>query len=262
MNGRPRFSGPIDFLGPGPPPRDFLLLLGVLFVSYSLSFFSSTRIVPALLFLSPDVWQRGFLWQLVTYPFVAVPTDPLWFLISLLILFMFGRDVRGYLGRRDFWRLIVWAALLASLAAVAVGLVVWLLGAQGRAPFMVMQGDRMLLTILIAAFATVHPNAVIRLFFVLPIRARSFLWLEILFAFVMGFLPTGDFAGFVGVCVAVGVTYASLTGGVRKALREWRLRAERLILETRLRYLRKRRKIRLVKPDEGGDARRQGPWIH
>ena len=261
MYGRPRYGGPVDFLGPAPPPRDFLVLLGVLFVTYSLGFFASTRIVPELLLLSPGIWQQGMIWQLVTYPYVASPSDAFWFLISMVILFMFGRDVRSTLGRRDFWRLIVWSSLLASLAAVAVQLLMSLAGASGRFAFAVMQGDRMLLAIFIAVFATVHPGAVIRLFFILPIRARSFLWIEILIAF-LAFLPTGDFAGFVGISTAVGVTYASLTGGVRKALREWRLRLEKLFIETRLRYLRRRRKIRLVKPDEGGDARRKDPWIH
>lgn len=261
MYGRPRYGGPVDFLGPAPPPRDFLVLLGVLFVTYSLGFFASTRIVPELLLLSPGIWQQGTIWQLVTYPFVASPSDAFWFLISMVILFMFGRDVRSTLGRRDFWRLIVWSSLLASLAAVAVQLLMSLFGASGRFAFAVMQGDRMLLTIFIAVFATVHPGAVIRLFFILPVRARSFLWLEILIAF-LAFLPTGDFAGFIGICTAVGVTYASLTGGVKKTLREWRLRLEKLFIETRLRILRRRRKIRLVKPDEGGDARREDPWIH
>lgn len=258
MNGRPSHGPPIDILGPTPPPRDLLGLLVVLFVTYSLSFFQSTQIVPRLLFLSPDVWQRGFLWQLVTYPYVAVPGGSFWFLISLLIIFMFGRDVRSYLGRRHFWRLLLWSSGGAALVAVAVQLLMSLASASGRAAFVVMQGDRMLLTILIAVFATVHPNAVIRLFFVLPIRAGAFLWLEILIAFVMGFLPTGDFAGFLGVCTAVGMTYAALTGGLKKTLREWRLRIERQVLELRLRFLRRRRGIRLVKPDEGGDAWRRG----
>ncbi len=262
MYGRPRHGGPADFLGQSAPPRDFLFLLGVLVLTYTLAAFSATRIVPALLLLSPGIWQQGTLWQLVTYPYVAGTADPFWFLISLVILFMFGREVRRVLGRRDFWRLIVWTSLLSSLVAVVVQLLMSLAGASGRAAFAVMQGDRMLLTIFVAVFATVHPGAVIRLFFVLPVRARSFLWLEILIAFLMGFLPTGDFAGFVGVCTAVGVTYASLTGGVKKALREGRLRLEKFLIEIRLRYLRRRRKIHLVKPDEGGDARRQDPWIH
>lgn len=256
-----RFGQPIDFIGPTPPPRDFLVLLGVLFVTYSLSFIPSTRFLVELLYLSPGVWQSGYLWQILSYPFAALPVSPIWFLISLLILFMFGREVRSYLGRRHFWRLVLWSAGAASIAAVLVELLISLTGSANPAVFTVMQGDRMLLTILVAAFATVHPNAVIRLFFILPIRARSFLWLEILFAFVLGFLPTLDFSGFVGVCVAVGWTYAMLTGGVPRALRELRLRFEKLFIELRLRHLRKRRKIRLVKPDEGGDAKR-GPWIN
>jgi hypothetical protein len=258
MNGRPSYQ-PIDFLG-DPPPRDFLILMAVLFVTFSMGFFPWTQPLMGLLYLSPDVWQRGFLWQLVTYLFAALPDQPFWFLVTLLILYLFGKQVRSYLRRRQFWQLLLQAGLTASLVAVGVQLLISAAGWR-TLPFLLMQGDRMVLAILIAAYATMFRQAVIRLFFVLPIKARDFLWLEILFAF-MAFLTTRDFAGFVGITTAVATTYGLLTGGLRKMLREWRLRIERLLIEMRLRFLRRKRKMRLVKPDDGGDARRQDPWVH
>jgi hypothetical protein len=47
------------------------------------------RLTPAVL--------RGFVWQLVSYPFVGTGGPSIWFLLELLVLFWFGRDV--------FWRL-------------------------------------------------------------------------------------------------------------------------------------------------------------
>ena len=154
-------------------------------------------------------------------------------------------------------------ALHSALGYVTGGTVIlglaWLgaIGLGTRSPFWIMQGSSMLLTILVAAFATLYANATILLMFVIPIRARWFLWLEILFAF-LAFLPTKDFAGFVGMCTAVGTTYSILTSGsLRRALREYRLRIERRILEARMRQ--RRRRFKVVKKDD--DVHR-GPWVN
>ena len=257
---RPRLRQPIGFGGgaAGPPPRDILVLLGVLFVTFSLQFFVD---LAGLFRLSREVWQHGFLWQLGTYAFVSeVGMSGFWFLLELLIIFWFGRDVFRYLGRRQFWLLIVWAVGTASVAAVAVQLLMDFAGLGGPYAFVIMQGQRMILTILIAAFATLYGNATILLFFVLPLKARWFLGLEILFAF-MAFLPTRDFAGFIGICVAVGLVYQTLTGGgLRRLIREGRLRVERKILEARLKRVRRRKGLRIVKPPPDDDP--GGPWVH
>ncbi|MEM7355568.1 MAG: hypothetical protein AAF657_32440 [Acidobacteriota bacterium] len=264
MNGRSRFRQPIGFGGgsAGPPPKDILWLLGVLFVTYSLQFFQTTAGIGWLFQLSRNVWERGFLWQLGTYPFVAnAASGPLWFLLSLLIIFWFGRDVYRYLGRRRFWQLMAWGLGSASIVAVLVQLVMDQLGTGGPYPFVLMQGQTMVLTVLIAAFGTVYGNATILLMFVLPLKARWFIGLEILFAF-MGFLTTKDFAGFLGVCVAVGMTYQILTGGgLRRGLRELRLRIEQKILEGRLRRMRRQRGMRIVKPPSDDDEP-GGPYVH
>ena len=259
---RPGFRQPIGMGGAaGPPPSDILWLLGILFVTYSLQFFQATAGIGWLFQLSRSVWQRGFLWQLGTYPFVAEKNaGGLWFLLSLLIIFWFGRDVYRYLGRRRFWLLMAWAVGTSSVVAVAVQLLLDAAGAGVPHAFVLMQGQTMVLTVLIAAFATVYGNATILLFFVLPLKARWFLGLEILFAF-MGFLTTKDFAGFIGICAAVGLVYQTLTGGgLRRLIREGRLRLEQKILELRLRRMRGRRGMKIVKPPPDDEPR--GPWIH
>ena len=260
---RSRFRQPIGFGGgsSGPPPSDILWLIGVLFVTYSLQFFETTSFIGSIFRLSRGVWQSLSLWQLGTYPFVAsTAASPLWFLLSLLIIFWFGRDVYRYLGRRKFWSLMAWGVGTASLVAVVAQLVIDALKLGVPHAFLLMQGQTMVLTILIAAFATVYGNATILLMFVLPIKARWFIGLEILFAF-MGFLTTKDFAGFLGTCAAVGMVYQTLTGGgLRRLARETRLRLERKILEARLKRMRNRRGMKIVKPppdDEPG-----GPWVH
>jgi len=228
-----------------------VLLLAAVFVTFSMQFFESTALVPALLRLTPAVLS-GFVWQLVAYPFVGAGGASIWFLLELLVLFWFGRDVFWRLGRRRFWRLILVTAVVAATVALLAHVLMGLAGGESTAPFITMQGHRMLITILIAAFATLYGEATILLFFVLPLKARWFLWLEILAAFVFGLLPYKDLAGFLGVSAAVFVVWSSLrSGGLKMTLHDWRKRLERWILERRLARLRGRRRFDVV--DGGRD---------
>ncbi len=246
--------------GGGPVPRDLLILLGVVFATFSLQFFETTSIVPALLRLTPLVWQRGFIWQLATYPFIGYGGPSIWFLLELLILFWFGRDVYAGMGRRHFWRLTMTAAIAAALVAVVVNVLATLAGGLvGPAPFGLMQGQRILTAIVVAAFATANRRATILLFFILPIEARWFLAIEILFAFI-GFLQTHDLAGFLGICAAVGITYAYIAYGAgRRGLREVRLRLQRWWIARKLDRAKRKRNLRVIPGDKD---RRKGPWVN
>lgn len=263
-------------LFPGPPPRDITVLLVVLFVNYSLSFFSGLRKIPEALQLTPEVWSSGFFWQLATYPFASdfdfitlnnfgqIASSPIWFLFSLLMIYWFGSDVYRYLGRQRFWALIAWAAGAASVSATAVHFLLFQMEWATLYAFSLMQGQKILLAIFIAAFAVAYANATVYFMFILPVKAKWFLPLTILFAFT-GFLTTKDFPGFVGICVAAGVVYQTLTGGLFKLVREWRLKAERKILEARLKRMRGRRGMHIVKPPSESDPDEdepRGPWVH
>jgi hypothetical protein len=125
------------------------------------------------------------------------------------------------------------------------------------APFVLMQGQRALIVVMVAAFATLNRHATVLLFFVLPIQARWFLLLEIVFAF-LGFLGTRDLAGFLGISAAVGIVYAALyPSGPKRAVRENWLRLEQWWMRRRLDRLRRKRGLRVVPGDRGG-----GPWTH
>jgi hypothetical protein len=249
-------------------PRDVAVLLAVVFVTFTLQFFAATRGIPQLLRLTPEVWGSGQVWRVVTYPLAGQGGPGIWFLLELLILYWFSRDLFWRIGRRKFWSLLGWGTVAAGLAAVATELLaVWIPGASGPAPFALLQGQRTLLVIVIAAFATVFAQATIYLFFILPVQARWFLWLEILFAF-MGFLGTRDLAGFVGICVAVAVTNRTLSSRrLDRSLREIWLRLEQRRIRWKLDRMRRRRGMRLIKgkggqsPEPPGERRRE-PWVH
>ena len=244
----------------GPVPRDIWLLLGVILASFALQFVAAAAWLPEALRLTPRIWRLGFLWQAVTYPFIGIGTPGILFIVELLILLMFGREVYGRMGRRGFWALLLKAAVLSALVAALVALARLALG--GGVPpgtFTLMQGQRFLITVLIAAFATLNANATILLLFVLPIQARWFILLEIVFAF-MGLLGTGDVAGFFGLCAAVGAGVALVGGGLgRGPWREMGLRARQAWYRARLARLKRRRGLRVVRGDDdrGGDR-----WVH
>ncbi len=243
----------------GPHARDLLLLVGVLFVTFSMQFLQGLAIVPELMRLSSSVWERGMIWQLLTYPAAGWGGPSIWFLLELLIFYMFANDLRWALGRHRFWNLL-WMS--AGAAAVVACLVQILVGSGGNA-FVLMQGQRMLLAIVIAAFALVRGNATIMLFFVLPIRAKWFIWIEIAFAWV-GFLATTDLAGFLGICAAIGAVFALLRPGrTRGLMREMRLRYERWTVQQKLN--RGRRRFRVVpggKKPKDDDRVHRGPWVN
>ena len=266
MATRNPFPSRIDFGLSGPAPRDLLAILAVLFVTFSLWFFDSTRAIPEALILSPDVWRTAQVWRLATYPFVAVGGG-FWFLVELLILYMFGKDVYFGLYRRHFWRLIAFSALGAGLVAVAVHVLLTLTGLMTiPAPFALMLAPRFLIVIFIAAFATAHADATILLFFILPIRARWFLWIELVLAFV-GFLGTKDLPGFLGICTAVGLSFlyirssGALRKGGRRTLREMRLRLERWWIQKKLERNRRKRGFRVIDGDKDRNVRK-GPWVN
>ncbi len=260
----------------GPPPPDLLVLLGVLILTFVLRFFAATRIVPLLLELTPLAWARGFVWQLATYPFIGYGTPGFGFLIELLILYMFGKDAFLGLYRRHFWRMILWAGIGSALVAVAVHALLTLSGAMAvPEPFAILQGQRILLAIFIAAFATAHRDATVYLFFFLQIPARWLFVVEVLFA-LMAFLGSRDLPGFAGICAAIGLTYlyvrssGSMRGG-RKTLREMRLRMEKWWIQRKLARARRKSGFTVIPGDRGnrggnggnsGPNVRKGPWVN
>lgn len=261
---RPSFGG---FGLGGPVPVDLVVLLAVLLATYSLRAFRTTEWIPPLLELTSSVWRQAEVWRIVTYPFVGVPMSAFWFLLGLIFLYMFGRDAFYGLGRKHFWRMILWAAVGGALVAIAVDL---LFGRflPANSLYVLMQGQIFLFAIFFAAYGTAHRDATILIFFVIPMPARWCIPFEILGAF-LGFLGTHDLAGFLGLCAALGLTAFYLrsggsVGGGRKRLREIRLRIERWWLQRKLERNRKKRGFRVISGEgsKGDGEVRKGPWVH
>ncbi len=236
-------------------PPDVAALLATVFVTFSLQFFAATAWIPELLRLTPLAWQRLLVWQLVTYPYAGIGDASLWIVLELLFLFWFARDVFARLGRPRFWRLLLWSCTIGGGIALSIDAAARWVHQVSPASLLLLQGQRMLLAVLVAAFAVLYRDAQILLFFVIPVQARWFLPLEVLFAFI-GFLRSHDLAGFLGICAALAVVWVTLGyGGFRRAAREGWLRAQGWWLRRRMTRLRRKRGFTVV------DDRRD-PWLH
>ncbi len=103
-------------------------------------------------------------WQVLTHPVIHNPGAPISFLINCLVFYFFAGTIESALGTRRF---------LALYIAAAVGGVIAGLLFSGLASFSVPYAGMMpSLLALIVTFGLLQPEAVILLFFVLPVKAK------------------------------------------------------------------------------------------
>jgi membrane associated rhomboid family serine protease len=108
-------------------------------------------ILAYLLFDSAAVWS-GQVWRLFTYAFVHAPNALLWFAVEMYMLFVFGREVERFIGRRAYIGL-----YLVLLVAPAVVLTIW--GLWQRSVLSLPSGSSALHFGIFVAFATIYPRA-------------------------------------------------------------------------------------------------------
>jgi membrane associated rhomboid family serine protease len=101
-----------------------------------------------LQFDSAAVWS-GQVWRIITYAFVHSPSTLLWFAIEMYMLFVFGREVERFIGRRAYVAL--YLILLVTPAAL---LTVW-----GLWQHSALAGSPALHFGIFVAFATIYPRA-------------------------------------------------------------------------------------------------------
>src|SRR5438093_6951603 len=102
-----------------------------------------------LIFDSARIWSGLQVWRLGTYAFVHSPSGLLWFAVEMYLLFVFGREVERFIGRRSYI-----ALYLILLITPAVLLTMW--GVWQRS---VLVGSQALHFGIFVAFATIYPRA-------------------------------------------------------------------------------------------------------
>ncbi len=183
-----------------------LINVAIFFVQVGLEQFS--RLAPDYFYycaLSLDGLKHGFLWQLLTYQFMHAGAVHLFF--NCWAIYIFGRDVEEALGRNSFLALYLSSGVIGGLVQILAGI---LLGGVFQASVV---GASAAAFGLCAAFATLFPDRIILLFFVLPIRAKYFLYGALALAIWGVVQPTGrvaDAAHLGGVLAGLGfIRYAS-----------------------------------------------------
>ena len=169
----------------------WLILIIVVTVCFALqqiavSYFDQKEWIRAHLGLSTDGLKQGFVWQLLTFQFLHVG---LWHLLgNLLGLWCFGRFVEERLGTNTFLKVYFFSGVAGGLLQAGLG---WAAPSHfGATTFGASAG----VCGLISAFALMEPEGEIRLWGILPIKAKHFLWGAGGIALFFTLVPSGGYA--------------------------------------------------------------------
>jgi membrane associated rhomboid family serine protease len=187
------------------------------------------------------LFERGRVWQPLTYMFLHDPMGISHILWNMLMLWMFGSPLEGFWGARRFLRFYLTTGLLA---AVAILLVAGVFPGQRGVPTLGASGA---LYALLVAFGFNFPNNLIYLFGLFPIKGKHlvmlFVGLGILQALTLGESNVSLAAHFGGMLAGL-----LLVTGAWRPSRLWHYLKLGLL---RLRYRRLKRKLRVVDKDDG-----------
>ena len=110
--------------------------------------FGAGSLLESLQFDSAEVLAGGQIWRIATYAFVHAPSALLWFAIEMYMLFVFGREVERFVGRKGY----IWL-YLTLLIAPTILLTIW--GFWRRSG---LSGSPALHFGIFVAFATIYPR--------------------------------------------------------------------------------------------------------
>lgn len=173
------------------------------------------------------------LWRLVTYPFAISGLFDL--AINLLVLWMFGGWFETSYGTRDYLRFFFSATIGAAILAVPFTFLVNIVVPWFDVGFA--EGPGPAFDAMLVALALTAPNSKILFGFVLPMRAKTAIWL-----FLGLHVVSGIYVG----AAALGVSLAGMAMGYLLITGNWR--PSRLRDLTKMWRLRRRRKGLYVVP--------------
>ena len=135
---------------------------------YVVSIFDKSGLLLSALAMSPEAVLHGQVWRLATY--VLIPTSGgFWLVVSLMFYYWLGDALERLWGSAKFTVYYLSGTLLSALAA----LLVYAVDRQPVALF----GASYVNTALFMAYALTYPDAMVRIYFILPIKMK---WLAVL----------------------------------------------------------------------------------
>ncbi len=168
------------------------------------------------------------LWRLVTFPFVE--TDVLGLALSLLFLYFFGRFFENEWGSRYYARFFIISSVGAAVLAVPLSFVIDFVFGELIREIGLAAGPNAAFNAMLVAMAVTLPDSNVLFGFVLPMRARTMIYV------VLGLqLVTGLMTGAAAMSVSLGgmiMGYVLVTGiwrpdRLRTRIRLWQLRRGR-----------------------------------
>jgi membrane associated rhomboid family serine protease len=139
-----------------------------------------------LLMLSPGGLRHGFIWQLLTFQFLH---EGLWHLLGNCIgIFFFGRFVEQRLGNAHFLTLYFASGIAGGLLQALLA-TLWPMHFGGY-----VVGASAGVFGLIAAFALLEPEGVILIYFILPLKAKYLLYIEVAVTVFFTLVPADGIA--------------------------------------------------------------------
>ena len=225
----------------GRYPVDVTTMLVVLHVAVAiltavLVAFGASSVVAFLQFDSAEVWYGGQVWRLLTYAFVHAPSGLLWFAIEMYMLFVFGREVERFIGRRAY--IVLYLVLLIAPTAI---LTIWGLWQPSA-----LAGSPALHFGIFVAFATIYPR--VELF--LRIMAK---WIALILAGVYTFqlLAYHAWTDLVVVWTSIGAAFLFIElRGAGPELAWWSNVKARFGPKPKIRVLQRTQMRRSAEPDD------------
>jgi membrane associated rhomboid family serine protease len=173
------------------------------------------------------------LWRLLTYPFAV--TTPFGLIIGIVILWFFGSFFESKWGGRDFLRFFARACIGAGIIAIPLSYLF-----DAILPFRdlgVAEGPGSAFDAMLIALALTAPDSNVLFGFVLPMRAKTMVYILLGFQIVVGIM-TG--------AAALSITIGGMLMGYLLTTGNWR--PLRLLNGIRLWQMRRRRKGLYIVP--------------
>ena len=156
--------------------------------------FGANPLQPYLAFSSAAVWPGGQVWRLFTYAFIHAPTASglLWFAVEMYMLFIFGREVERFIGRRAYVGLYLLLLLLPTFVLTLCGF--WV--------STIVAGSGALHFAMFVAFVTIYPN--VEMFLRIPAK-----WVALVLAAIgtLSALATHDWPTLVVLWTSIGTAF-------------------------------------------------------
>lgn len=151
---------------------------------YIINLMDTTATFMLYINFNPRLILRGQVWRLVTFLFMPVNSSPLWEIVALYFYYFIGSNLERQWGTARFTIYYFTGVLMNILFGFAAYYIPALLGSDTGA---ISQLQAMFMTSsylnlsMFFAFASIWPDAIVRLFFIIPIKMKWAAWIDAAF---------------------------------------------------------------------------------